>query len=402
MFLRLAILYVIKHRRRSALIVFCVFLSVFILLTLGGLMNGMKASFFNEIADSGGHIQIHSTGWQESLSPYPLDRLIGKADDRVTALRSREGVRSAEALLLFGALAVRGEKNLAVACAGLDPSSRYWLDARSGPDGSVLPLENDEVLLSRTVASLLGLAQGETVQLLCEDSGGTPAYRDYRVKALYFTGKPEVDDSWVFMNRTEAADLLWTGDGASEIRVTLEDRAGAEAFAPRLVADYPPDRFETRTWEEINGSLAVFIKMFDLSMLMIDFMIAIVVGSVLTNAVLMTMLGRVREFGTLRAIGLKRGQLFSMILTEGTLLGLAGSLAGLAAGIPVVLYYARVGLDIGPLAEILGTSSTYRFALNPATAGGNALAGLVISIAAYLFAAWVSSRRGIIDALASS
>ena len=58
--------------------------------------------------------------------------------------------------------------------------------------------------------------------------------------------------------------------------------------------------------------------------------LALVVLLATANTLLMSVMERVRELGTLRALGLRPGQLLALLQWEGALLGLAGSAAGLA------------------------------------------------------------------------
>jgi len=68
--------------------------------------------------------------------------------------------------------------------------------------------------------------------------------------------------------------------------------------------------------------------------------IAIFVGAFLIyNAFSMTVVERTREIGMLRAVGMNRRQILSMVLAEASLLALLGSIIGLGAG-----YWLALGL----------------------------------------------------------
>jgi lipoprotein-releasing system permease protein len=63
------------------------------------------------------------------------------------------------------------------------------------------------------------------------------------------------------------------------------------------------------------------------------------------SAQLAAVLERRREFAVLSALGMKSGRLISVMLVEGFILGLLGSILGLAFGLPAAHYVATHGID---------------------------------------------------------
>ena len=71
----------------------------------------------------------------------------------------------------------------------------------------------------------------------------------------------------------------------------------------------------------------------------------------ITNTMLMSVLDRVREFGMLMAIGMKRRQVFVMVMTETVFLSLSGGAAGMALGAGTIAYLKRAGIDLSLFSE---------------------------------------------------
>ena len=65
-----------------------------------------------------------------------------------------------------------------------------------------------------------------------------------------------------------------------------------------------------RTWREIQGGTAVLLEMFDIFMYAINILIVIVAATVITNAILMNVFEKMREYGMMRAIGLTNRGVF--------------------------------------------------------------------------------------------
>jgi ABC-type antimicrobial peptide transport system permease subunit len=75
--------------------------------------------------------------------------------------------------------------------------------------------------------------------------------------------------------------------------------------------------------------------------------LAAVVTVGVLNAFLMTVFERTREFGVLLAMGMRRGAIIGMLQLESLLLAILGCVAGLAVGIPLVLWSGHVGIPTG-------------------------------------------------------
>ena len=114
---------------------------------------------------------------------------------------------------------------------------------------------------------------------------------------------------------------------------------------------------------------------------------------------LMSVLERTREIGTMMSVGVRRRQILSLFLLEAALLGLLGGLLGAAAGCTFVLYYGHAGITfkfpgmLAPLHIYPTITTGYVFFVLTLAAGGAALAALWPSVRA--------SRMRPVEALAS-
>jgi ABC-type lipoprotein release transport system permease subunit len=66
---------------------------------------------------------------------------------------------------------------------------------------------------------------------------------------------------------------------------------------------------------------------------------------------------RVREIGTLRAMGMSQGAIRALFLIEGALLGLFAGLLGAGIGAAIVAWFSANGIDIGWVVNNLGEVS---------------------------------------------
>lgn len=144
------------------------------------------------------------------------------------------------------------------------------------------------------------------------------------------------------------------------------------------------------------------IELSDVAMAVLAAIVLVVAALGMINTFLMSVLERLPEFGTLRAIGMGRGQLVSIVVLQGFFSGVIGTVIGMIAGIPVVLHYQAHPIDYGEAMESFkGVDSMIGMAFEPATALGVMVLGLVIAIGASLYPAIYASRKRPVEILRS-
>lgn len=388
-----------RHPRRTVLILFAVMISVFTMEIIAGMLHGISDNFFTNILSAGGHGQVRGQGWEDKLDPYSLDTALADTEPILAVLKADPRVTAAEPVLGFGALYLDDGKSLALQVLGVTTDTGFFPKVRSGLEqGTFLP-EDNSILVSRSLATFLGLERGSEVMLLTEDSGGSPYYMAFSLDGLFATDSLDFDDTTVLIDLEAARTMTWLPTGATEVRFTLADRNLAADVAAGLEPEFAALGASIHDWRYLNAGLLSMVDMMDIFIWVFNLIVIIVAATVITNAILMNVFDRMKEFGTLRAIGLRRGKLFRLIMLEGAVLGSLGSGLGLALGIPVVLYFQNNGLDWGGISEAFGMGSFFNFAFSPARSAADFAAGTLTALGGSFYAASIASRTRVVDAL---
>lgn len=406
MFLKLALLQMLTHKRRTLLIIFAVTLSVIVVMLIDSVLAGMRLSFFETTLSGSGHLQVHADGYAERLDQYSLDYQINDPDAVLAALRRHPQVRFAEPVIPFGALLVREEKNIPIGGYGVVPDTRYFSRAGDNMVSGTMPHEDPQIAISDNTAELLDVEMGDPVVVLVQDSSGSPFYVEYSVAGIFDSGSRQYDTSRFFLTHNAASELVYIGERTLEVRANVAEPSQAERIAAELRSTGAlsglSQELELRTWQDIHGSMVVFLEFFDVILLFINIIMIVVVASVITNAVLMNVFERTTEFGTLRSIGLKRRQQFGLILSEGAAIGVVGAVVGLAVGTPLFLYLDSTGIHFGDFMNSFGLPNVIPVAVSAATVVRGALTGALMAIFAALYAGSVSARMPIVDMFSGS
>jgi putative ABC transport system permease protein len=340
--LRLAFRNVLRQRRRTILTLL-VLVAGYVALALAG---GFMAQTFQGLANGAiqggiGHVQVLAVGGLEGDEGQSLEHAL--PDGEALAKRLREDPAVAEVLprIQFMGLASNGTRSVAFLGTALDPAreAAHMNVADRIKDGAkasggersrwlTANAEAREVILGIGLAKTLGVAVGDGITLMSTTPDGALNAADVEVAGFQDLGLKELNDRSLCVSLGTAEALLNAGAARSRLSVVLKHADDAGKEAPRLAA-LAGSGAEARPWYELaTFYLQVRLLYFAIFGFM-GLVLALVVLLATANTLLMSVMERLRELGTLRALGLQPRSLMVLLQWEGAFLGLAGSFLGL-------------------------------------------------------------------------
>ncbi|WP_343926927.1 ABC transporter permease [Brachybacterium sacelli] len=198
-----------------------------------------------------------------------------------------------------------------------------------------LPNEPGETVLDQVTAQRSGLGVGDTVAVGLDGTDSSAQERQtLRIVGLVDPGDgPQYADS-SFLGMTTAQVQAITDDrGSAMILATGDDSASAQRLAGHVGSAVGPD-YEVVTAEKYASGQVSSGGTASVTMVLLAFAgIALFVAAiVIANTFSILVAQRTREMALLRCVGATRRQVFVSVLAESAMVGLAGSLAGVALG----------------------------------------------------------------------
>jgi len=298
------------------------------------------------------HIQIHASGFDED------DRaslVIPGGDSTALFVGAMRGVQATGRSLARGMLAT-ARSSVGVEIRGVDPASEdpiSRLENKIAEGGFFGTGYRHPVAIGRILANKQKLKPGSKLVLTFQDAGGNMVSGAFRVAGVYRTSDSRFDESTVFVPRAQLDALLGLDSTAiHEIALRLENPADLEAVASRLRSRFPS--LQVRTWKQVSPDLELIASSF--SQVLFIFMGIILLGLAfgIVNTMLMAVLERTREIGMLMALGMRRRQVFSMILGETVLMVLVGTPIGFGLAALTIACLGRTGIDLSRFGAGLG------------------------------------------------
>jgi putative ABC transport system permease protein len=404
--LRLGLRNLVRHRLRTLLSMAAVIAGVWVLIMGKAFLRGMNENVIRGQEDTySGHVLLRPASYPTEAMAHPVDELFVVSPE----LRSwlDQNATAWTARTLFTPSLVSGTDRLRVRAFGFDPAT----DADVFPrhtwqiKGEVPETAEDGILVGRGVANLLELEVGERVVLQTRTSKGALNALDVAVAGVVSVGNPAIDWLGVLVPQPLTRELVRNGEGVSHVAARVGRREGADAFAEQLRAQVG-DSAMVSTWRDETRDI---LELQAVRQKALDFLVIILLlmsSAAIANTILMAAYERVREIGTLRAMGMTGREVLGLFIFEGSLIGLVGGLLGATLGGYMSWHWSVQGIDLTKALEDQGSqipiSATLYLEFSESTIAGAVLFGVIVAMLASVYPAYVAARMSPADAVRAS
>jgi putative ABC transport system permease protein len=393
-----------RNRRRALTALLTVAIAVVSLVLSDGFIQwvfwGMREA---TIQSQLGHIQVMRPGYLSAGAADPYAYLLPDSLPQLGEIESTPGVKLVAPRLGVTGLISHGEITVAFVGSGVDPQKQKEAELskalRITEGRNLADAAAKEVVLGRGLARNLNVQPDATIALLTTTLNGGVNAVEAKVAGTFVSTNQAYDDSALHMPIDLAQSLLRV-KGAHIWLVLLDDTELTDNYLAQFRDRFPmsTSKLELVPWysqaDFYNKTVALFSQQMNVLRLIIG---GIIVLSI-SNMLVMNVLERTGEIGTLLAIGFKRNKILRLFALEGLLLGLAGSTLGLIVGYGLAELISTIGIPMPPPPGMEeGYTGKIRLSLNVMM---NAfLIAFITTSLAGLYPAWKASRLPIIDAL---
>ena len=419
--LALATRNLLRNRRRTAIALAALVVGVGGMVVLRGLVNGQQRIILENIVQGQlGAVQVHHEGYLALVQGSPLSLDMEDSEALRQRIASVRGVVGVSPRVAFGGMLSMPEPEGAedseprtafLQVLAFDPA----LEPRVTPkrmawvgEGAFLSeVGAPELMLNADLARSLGARvmdgeapppQEQWPALLAADRDGALNGEGVRLSGTLVSASPG-DRRVGYLPLATAQRVLRMEGRVTEYAVAVEPLEDARRVRDALRASLGPG-YEVHTWEEVFPFIAQLMGQQDFlfGILSTVFLLAVLLGIV--NVMLMSVLQRVREIGTMLAVGMRRWSIIVLFLLEGWVLGLVGGVLGALVGGAVTYWLHQRGILLpSPGATV---DSIIRPFVTFTYLGRSVVMAAVGAGLAALWPAWRASRLRPVEALAST
>ena len=377
-------------------------LGVAALIIVLSVMNGFQKEVRDRMLGVVSHIEVLSSDG-------------GALVNEASVLKTVSGhpsVVAAAPFIATQALLARGEDMKGVIVRGINPALEPGVtDLSPGMNNAALSqLKSGEfgVVLGIDLARMLGLRVGDPVTLVAPSGQVTPAGVVPRLKQMtlvgtFNSGHYEYDSALALLHVDDAARIFRL-EGPSGVRLKLRDLHEARQVAQELAMQLPPEVL-VRDWTQQNRTWFAAVQVEKRMMFIILTLIVAVAAFNLVSTLVMTVTDKRADIAILRTLGASPASIMGVFVVQGAMVGVIGTLSGLALGLLVAF---NIDVIVPALESLFHASflpkDIYLISHMPSDPQSAdivpiALIALVLAFVATLYPSWRASQVNPAEAL---
>jgi ABC-type lipoprotein release transport system permease subunit len=388
-----------RNRRRTFFSMLALAFGVALLIFMASFIAGeMRGAMQTSIKLQTGHLQVRAASYNEDKTCLAWEDLIENPDALAAQIAARPEVQVATPRLYATGIVAAGDTSTGVRVLGIDPASAASAPFRDGMVSGDYLTDDDRggLLMGRTLADKLGLAPGDTINLLVNTSNGDVDQQSFVIRGLYSTGTPGYDESTIFLPLAKAQAIARAENHASVIFILLKDQDQTDGVAAALQAP----AYQVKTFVQLNTLLSEFEQFANVYMYLFYLIVLGITATVIINTLIMSVFERTREIGILAAMGMRGRRIMAMFFAESSLLAVGGIAMGIVLGSLLSAYVQRYGFFIGNMGItgiLIGERIYTYLTLNDILT--LTILAFVITLLAALYPAWLAAHMEPVEAL---
>ena len=266
-----------------------------------------------------------------------------------------------------------------------------------------------KILLGRGLAEKLAVAAGDTVLVVIAQGNVTPAgvsprMRQFTVAGFIDAGMYEFDQGLAIVHLDDARRLYRLGDAVTGLRYAFNDPAGSGQRI-RAIAENVPGRVYISDWSRRQGNFFRSIQVTKSIMFFVLLLVVAVAAFNIISTLVMVVKEKRADIAILRTLGGSPREMLTVFMTQGSIIGIVGTVAGVALGLLLAMNITSIVSGLQRLTGMtLVDPRVYFISELPAEIrSGDVLliagVALALGVLATLYPAWRAAKTQPADAL---
>lgn len=351
-YLKMAFRNLLRHKRRSILTGLGMFIGSLLLVYTFANSAGLERQLIeNMVISNTGHIKITARTEKKSSDfekAYVFDGPLLKNSVPVEReLVDLSGVELISKQAYLTGMISNGDILKSGTIIGIEPEKETKLFQRIIPAEKGQPLgpgDYYQIYISTVLAEIYKVTIGDTLTILAQTPDGQSNLLDFNIKGIFSSSSPQTE-RYSYIPLSALQELAGLSEGVHVIKVMLNNPNAAMDLADQLRKTLASKyHLEIKDWKEAGGfflGTVVATQVFNVILCVVLF---IIIAAGIMNTMLMSVYGRIKEIGTLMAMGTKPRQILYIFVTEAFMLGALTAGSGAIFGGFLMAWLGRVGI----------------------------------------------------------
>ena len=357
-----------RNKRRTLIAASSVLFAV--LLSL--LMRSMQRGYYDYMIDASvrmytGYIQVHGKDYWEKRS---LDESMMIDSEYLKKLKNTDEVTLVVPRFETFSLISHGNKTKVAQVTGIDPKVEDQLTElkKKIVSGNYLDDSSKGIIIAQGLASILNVKVGDSVVIYGQGYHGVTAAAQVPVIGIIKFTLPDLNKAFTYLSLDYSQWLFSAPNRLTSLSIMIDNPKNLNEVKSEIKKIFD-ESFEVMDWEELSPELVQSIQVDNASGIIMLGMLYIVIAFGIFGTIMMMTAERVKEFGILISVGMKKWKLALVTVYETLFISFIGVVAGALISIPILLYLKANPIPLtGEMAEAIvkwGLEPILPFAVYP-------------------------------------
>ena len=377
-----------RNKKRTIIVAASVFFAVLLASFMRSAQRGSYSYMIHSSAKLySGYLQIQGQGYWENRS---LDKSIILDDETQNEITSIPHLSSVTPRLEAFAL-VSFKINTKVAqVIGIDPDKENEMTGLQDRvvSGKYLEQSEDGALVAEGLADLLKVSLGDSIVLYGQGYHGQIAAAKVPVVGFVKLPFQQMNNGLVFLSLPNAQQVYSSPGRITSAAIMVENIQFLDEIIQRINT-LTENKYVLMKWDEMMPDLVQNIELDNASGIIMLMILYIVIAFGVFGTIMMMVSERLKEFGILVSIGMKKWRLILVTTIETIFVSFIGVIAGIMGSIPLVYYFHNNPIpitgDAAKTFESLAIEPIFYFSNEPVIYFSQALVVLIIALATAIY-----------------
>ena len=314
----------------SAISMLGIAIAVSVLIVVLSVVNGFERELKDRLLAMTSHAAIE--GLEEQLRDW--DKLIEFAEKDPRVVGAAPYING-QALMIYG------EELSGIELRGIDPEQEIGVSGVADvmTQGKLSEIRSGEfsIVLGVDLANHLNVGVGDKVTVtlptgIVTPAGIVPRTKRFTVSGSYRVGMYEYDRRLAFIHLDDARKLYRRKESVTGVRLAVTEIFAAPQIVREIAVEYG-QRVYINDWTKRNVNFFKSIQITKSILFVILLLVVAVAAFNIVSTLVMVVKDKQADIAILRTIGARPGDILRIFMTQGTVIGVAGTLGGVGLGV---------------------------------------------------------------------
>ena len=316
--------------------------SVFFAVILALLMRSMQTGYYDYMIEASvkmytGYIQVHGKDYWEKRS---LDESMTIDVEHLDKLKNTPGVTLTVPRFETFSLISHGNKTKVAQITGINPQLENQLTdlKKKIVSGKYLDDSSKGIVIAQGLAEILNAQVGDSVVIYGQGYHGVTAAAQVPIVGIIKFTLPELNKLFTYLSLDYAQWLFSAPDRLTSLSVMIDNPKNLDEIESDIKKIFD-ESFEVMDWKELSPELVQSIQIDNAQGIIMLGILYVVIAFGIFGTIMMMTAERIKEFGILISVGMKKWKLALVSVYETLFISFIGVAAGAIISVPILFYF---------------------------------------------------------------